>query len=309
VQRERPGIISRAVLICDPGTVSISETGADQLRSVLLMLRFHGDRFAAAVAMLAQLRQLAGLKKILPASAHALKERSAENARNQLRSLASQLSEAGLTMSSLKARSLVDRIKADEPLSAIEFSLDELHSRIVDELTLAVVLVIPPNHLQYYQPAEPLFGTEVAARFPRAIVDIEEAGKCFALGRFTACVFHLMRVVEAGLGAISRSLNIVKHSPTWEAYLTVFQAPPAAKFPDKTAEHKRLREFYASVEAHLRAIKTAWRNPTMHDVEAIYTEEMALDIYNAVRGFMRHLAVEGVENLSVQVCESVRITD
>ena len=76
-----------------------------------------------------------------------------------------------------------------------------------------------------FQRSLTLFGTEVAARFPRAIVDIEEAGKCFALGRFTACVFHLMRVVEAGLAAISRSLNIVKHSPTWEAYLTVFKRP------------------------------------------------------------------------------------
>jgi hypothetical protein len=43
------------------------------------------------------------------------------------------------------------------------------------------------------------------------------------------------------------------------------------------------------VLAHLHAVKVAWRNPTMHIVNQ-YTPEQAEEVFNAVRGFMRHLA-------------------
>jgi hypothetical protein len=46
-----------------------------------------------------------------------------------------------------------------------------------------------------------LFGPKVAAAFPsqEATYEIQETGSCLALGRNTAAVFHLMRVLEKGL--------------------------------------------------------------------------------------------------------------
>ncbi len=49
------------------------------------------------------------------------------------------------------------------------------------------------------------------------------------------------------------------------------------------------QEFCAEAAVLLRAVKIAWRNPTMH-VENVYDEEKALDVLNSVKGFMRHLA-------------------
>jgi hypothetical protein len=41
----------------------------------------------------------------------------------------------------------------------------------------------------------------------------------------------------------------------------------------------------------LRAVKDAWRNPTMH-VRIAYDEEESRDVWNTVRVFMRHLATK-----------------
>lgn len=40
---------------------------------------------------------------------------------------------------------------------------------------------------------------------------------------------------------------------------------------------------------NLRAVKDAWRNPTMH-VDFDYDREKALDVWNSVRGFLRRLS-------------------
>jgi len=57
----------------------------------------------------------------------------------------------------------------------------------------------------------------VAERFPEAIFDMAEAGKCLALDRSTASVFHLMRVTEYGLNGVSVFLKIKDPlGPNWD---------------------------------------------------------------------------------------------
>jgi hypothetical protein len=83
----------------------------------------------------------------------------------------------------------------------------EMRTRLIDELMGREFLYVRPEMVGYYdQPM--LFGKEVNDRFPLAIDDIEEAGKCLALFRGTACVLHTMRVMEAGLRVLGKSLNI-----------------------------------------------------------------------------------------------------
>jgi len=54
---------------------------------------------------------------------------------------------------------------------------------------------VPSLRVPYYESPN-LFGDDVNKNFASTEYDIKEAGKCFALGRWTASVFHLMR----GLG-------------------------------------------------------------------------------------------------------------
>jgi hypothetical protein len=133
----------------------------------------------------------------------------------------------------------------------------------------------------------------VADRFQSAAVDIEEAGKCLALSRATACVFHLMRVMEAGLRALAGSLKDPdldpKRNPTWDAMLkkcrTELAKPVSQRVPEWVADEP----FFSGAATRLMGVKDAWRNPTMH-VEISYTEDQGLDVWNHVAAFMKHLA-------------------
>ncbi len=136
--------------------------------------------------------------------------------------------------------------------------------------------------------SKPRAGWEtVIERFPSTVSEIEEASKCFALGRYTACVFHLMRALEPGLRALSDKLKIRKRSANWHAFLSAMPARIDRAFSRKSRASRAKHDYYSGLASQLGFIKTAWRNPTMHNPEKIYTEEMARELIVLVRGYMR----------------------
>jgi hypothetical protein len=146
---------------------------------------------------------------------------------------------------------------------------------------------VPPDRAKYF--AEPmLFGKEVNDRFPAAIDDIEEAGKCLALGRATGCVLHTMRCLEVGLRALGAALDI-PYAPSWESYLQQIAQNIAAKHKNKTTKWKRDEKFYRDLSGDLLTIKQAWRNPTMH-VDRKYSTDEAEQIFIAAKSLMQRLA-------------------
>jgi hypothetical protein len=147
-----------------------------------------------------------------------------------------------------------------------------------------------------YRKGASLFGPDVAIKFPTdGAFEIDEAGKCLAVGRSTACVFHLMRVLEIGVKATSTCLGIpnpVKDAErNWGVMLRKIKdemerrnkaAPPQWSVAGD-------RDFFAEIYVSLDAVRNVWRNATMH-VENKYIPEEAEHILAAVRGFMRKLA-------------------
>jgi hypothetical protein len=170
-------------------------------------------------------------------------------------------------------------------------SFQELKERLVDEMESMVFFSIEKNRQPLLVDKNP-FGTEIADAFPSAIIDIEEAGKCLAFERATACVFHLMRVMEVGLRVFGDTLKLpASTNRTWDSILKKCDEECQKPFAQKSSEWKSDEPFFAGATAMLHSVKDAWRNPTMH-VEKVYTEEQAEEIWNAVRGFMRHLATK-----------------
>jgi hypothetical protein len=167
--------------------------------------------------------------------------------------------------------------------------LEAAYTTLNAELAAISFVAIPREHVRYYS-AEPLFGPKVFEQFPRVIYDIGEAGKCLALGRGTACVFHLMRIMEEGLKILARGLGI-PYAPSWESYLTQIKTKIEEKHKNKTPKWKRTEPFYKEVLGDLQMVKIAWRNPTMHIVRK-YTPEEAEGILGAVGTMMQKLAVE-----------------
>ena len=62
-----------------------------------------------------------------------------------------------------------------------------------DELVGNFALMLSLEERRFYEQPAPLFGEKVEKAFQEASEDIAEAGKCLALGRSTAAVFHIMR--------------------------------------------------------------------------------------------------------------------
>jgi hypothetical protein len=139
----------------------------------------------------------------------------------------------------------------------------------------------------------PLFGQSVADSFARATYDIREAGCCLGLARFTAAVFHLMRVLEVGLSALGTKFDVSLEHTNWGPAIEQIDSRIKGMHKDplwkELPDCKEQQEFYSQAVSHFEVLKNAWRNYTMHR-RAFYTEEQAEEIYNGVRGFMQKLA-------------------
>jgi hypothetical protein len=200
-------------------------------------------------------------------------------------------------MNLAKSLTLVKRIQGefeDEKRTESEFAdrINVLDERIRDDLEGIVFLYVPEDRVDFYNNPR-LFGDQVATKFSKAGFDIEEAGKSFALDRYTACVMHLMRSLEVALDAVGIAAGlpdaIIEANNSWEKLLRKMwdqiQVNDATPPPDWTAR----RQFIVDVRAHLFSVKDAWRNPSMH-LEKKYTEREAERIFRAVKDFMEHLA-------------------
>ncbi len=197
-------------------------------------------------------------------------------------------------------------IKMFEPsgtadLKQVERAWAEFNQTLRDELDDVILLALASEEDRgLYRPKQPLFGDDVFDRFPVAIDDIAEAGKCLALERGTAAVFHLMRVMEAGLKALGAELGIV-YAPSWESYIRQLNSLLDSSNYDKlTPEQKSKRPFYQDVLGDLTSIKGAWRNPTMHIVRS-YDAKQARTVFEAVKALMQHLAKELSADPAMQI--------
>lgn len=191
-----------------------------------------------------------------------------------------------MPMSELQCRRLNSILNSKEPLdvSEIQRQYGELHQRIKDELLSKQFYHVRTDRIVFYN--ENQFSDEIVNRFNLAIYDMEEAGKCFALGRYTACAFHLLRVVEAGLDELCKHLNIPEYIPTWDGVLKQIE-----KYINKLdgKRDKSEIEKLSSIVLNITAIKNVWRNPTMH-VEKKYNGEEAEEIFVAAKNFMKNLS-------------------
>lgn len=213
----------------------------------------------------------------------------AESTQEFLDSMREKCEASGLKMAMI----YVDYIDLTDPkLTYRELGrkLEELYNRMRDELCQFVFLQVPADRTQYYLD-QPQFGAEVADKFPKAVTDIQEAAKCYATGRSTACVFHLMRVMELSVQHLGQKLNVnLVQEKNWHNILD--EVDKAIKsLPAQTSAEKAIRNDFAESSAHLRMVKDAWRNDVMHPKET-YTEEEAERIFRNVKDFMIQLATK-----------------
>jgi hypothetical protein len=168
---------------------------------------------------------------------------------------------------------------------------------LMHELEARVFLPIDPTKARYY--LEPRRDwKDVIDRFPGSVSDIEEAGKCFALDRYAASVFHSIQVVEHGLLALGKFMEIKDPLSGFTAVSNALQRIKDKKYTDLTDFEKEHFAFFEQMNGSVQALKDAWRNKINHAqgkltvLTADFSPAVAEEIYMATRAFMRRLATE-----------------
>lgn len=205
----------------------------------------------------------------------------------------------GLRISAQLVRNVLDALKdTSKKRHNFQWLMDQIETiwKVTLEETKGKAFFYVPAERAKFFPTEKnqhIFGEAVAKAFPSATYDIAEAGICLALARGSACVFHLMRVLEIGLTALGAKFGVSLAHTNWAPAIEEIERKIREMHKDPTwkalPDCKQQQEFYAQAASHFAILKDAWRNYTMH-VRGFYTEEQAERIFENVKGFMQKLA-------------------
>jgi hypothetical protein len=131
----------------------------------------------------------------------------------------------------------------------------------------------------------------VVRAFPGVKNDVLSAVDCYALQQGTACVFHCMRVLERGFGALADEVGLVFDIQQWKTIIDQIEKKirelrgtlPRSVAKDETMQRlsEAAKEFYY--------FKDGWRNYVSHG-RATYDEHQAAIILEHTRVFMTVLS-------------------
>lgn len=210
-------------------------------------------------------------------------EKQMEILRRTLAVMEKSCSRISLALSVKAIKRAIERLSRSPSQEIIKEMLGEIDQRITDEMEDNLFMFIPQDRAVFYDSKE-LFGAEVNATFPELQFDIVEAGNCFASGRGTAAIFHLMRIMEVGVQKLGDTLGVVLVAEkNWQNILDEINK----KISVLPKNPKRVELSQAA--ANLYAVKLAWRNEVMHPKET-YTLEEAENLIIQVRISVQQLS-------------------
>jgi len=130
----------------------------------------------------------------------------------------------------------------------------------------------------------------ISKKFEEAWKEFQSAGRCYAYGENTACIFHLMRITDFCLRKVADSLGISYDSHNWHGIGDKITKEMEKKYQTKTDEWKQKEPFYAEILTDINAIGRGHRNPALHELEKQYDEREANYMLTVIEGFATHVA-------------------
>lgn len=210
--------------------------------------------------------------------------------------MAEWLEAQGLPTSAALAKRLKNELSKGDYFTAGNYAVSqyELIRRITDEMRASAMYLRLEGDEPKYFSGKALSWGDAPARF--VVQDeINEGMQCFALGRYPASVFHMMRVLEIGLNALAGELGVPFEHRNWENVIAAIEAELVRreKAPNTPPDpHRKARlHFYGESARHFRFLKEAWRNYAVH-VKETYDHGTAQSVLQHVSEFIRQLATE-----------------
>ena len=185
------------------------------------------------------------------------------------------------------------------PRSFIDFSADscgkvfqhlmDIISRMRDDCVSHLYFQIAPENVMLLEIDADHFGPEVRKAFGDTVEDVAEAASCLGLERSTACVFHLMRALEAAAAVVASKIgatvtDVHGRGLGWGIIADNMKAK-IDKMPKGSDEQTK----WYRVQSFLEVVNRAWRAPTAHPKKT-YTPAEARKVFEATKAFMQELA-------------------
>jgi hypothetical protein len=203
-------------------------------------------------------------------------------------------------------RRLMKHSEDGRRLSDMALLITEMYKNLAVELSSACFLMIPADRRFIYEQMHdgkltPIFGQDTDLAFPEARRDIAAAGRCYALGEWTACVVHLMRALEHALRWLAKRVGLKPEEYQGEQWKNIIdriekkirELEQAPKSPQKSTNV----QFLSEAATQFRWFKDAWRNEAAH-AHVYYGESEGAPIFLHVSDFCRHIAAEAVKDTS-----------
>jgi HEPN domain-containing protein len=205
----------------------------------------------------------------------------------------------------ISAPLLADHIQRMSPAQGanaayVHGQLSTLMKVVSKELNAQLFLYIPTSRSIYYQWGEH-FSTQLIDSYPNASKELINAGKCYSVGEYTACVFHSMRAAEIGLRSLAVHLNVTFFYEItlaqWKEIIEKIEKQIKAQeqLPKSEARDKELK-FCSDAASQFRHFKNAYRIFVAHARES-FEEEQALSIMERTKEFVESLSVNLMEEL------------
>jgi hypothetical protein len=170
------------------------------------------------------------------------------------------------------------------------YYLEVIHSTFLAELATHTFKAISQEKARFCDPNW-LMGTTLFTKYPDTVDEFQRAGRCFAYGENTACVFHLMRVTDFYLHKVGESIpGFTYDARGWDGLGKAIAKKMEEKYQTKTDEWKSKEPFYAEILTDIQAISRGHRNPALHELEKKYDEREAEYMLTVIEGFARHVA-------------------
>ncbi|MCH7878756.1 MAG: hypothetical protein IH914_05535 [candidate division Zixibacteria bacterium] len=141
------------------------------------------------------------------------------------------------------------------------------------------------------------FSSESIKQFETCKQDMINAGKCFAFEFYPACVFHLMRIVDALIKRLSKHYKLKPTNPNWGGILKVLRAKRDGMKRISREKHS----LWTDVCEQVSSIKDATRNPLSHSDEELPVDSLSRTDVKYTPDEARR-AFENVKALAKTVC-------
>ena len=147
---------------------------------------------------------------------------------------------------------------------------------------------VPKMIASYYEHPQ-LFGQDVSRHFPSAKFDIREAGSCLALGRNTACVYHLARATQIALRCLCRDLGCAPYLDSLPAMIDQAESFLLDKIGTGPAGEPEM-DYHATALKALKSFQEALEDTYPGPLGA-YDAPRAQFALDKTKALMQHLAL------------------